>query len=199
MAVYQLKADLRENLVKSHTKKIRKEGLVPGVYYYHETEPKAIAINKKDLLAAIKHNAHIFELEMGKEKVQSIIKTIQWHPVSDEPIHVDFLGVNEKETVEISVKVECVGIAKGVKEQGGLLSQSVWHLDVKCLIKDIPEKITVDVTKLSMGDSIAVGDLEVEKVEFVDSPRKSIASVIAPKGSSTSDLVEDEEEEETEE
>jgi large subunit ribosomal protein L25 len=126
MAIFNLKADLRDNLIKSHTKQLRKEGLIPGVYYYHGTEPKAIAIDKKELLIAIRKNTHIFQLETGKKKLQSIIKTIQWHPVTDEPIHIDFLGVNESEAIEISVKVECIGTPVGVKEQGGLLSQSVF-------------------------------------------------------------------------
>lgn len=185
MAIFKLKADLRENLLKSHTKQLRKKDLVPGIYYYHNAESQAIAVDKKTLLTAIRANAHIFELELGKKKLQTIIKTIQWHPVTDEPIHIDFLGVNETEPIQISVKVNTVGVAKGVKEQGGLLSQSVWHLDVKCLISEIPENITIDVSKLAMGDSIAVGDIEVENVEFVDSPRKSIVSVIAPKGMAT--------------
>jgi large subunit ribosomal protein L25 len=197
MAIFKLKADLRENLLKSHTKQLRNEGLVPGVYYYHGHEPQALAVDKRTLLSAIRTNAHIFELEVGKKVYKTIIKAMQWHPVSDEPIHVDFMGVNETEKIEISVKVECVGTARGVKEQGGLLSQSVWHLPIKCLIKDIPENIVVDVTALNMGDSIALKDLEVENVEFVDSPEKSIVSVIAPKGTIT--LESEEEEGEVEE
>jgi len=196
MAIYTLKTDKRENLKKSHTNQLRKAGKVPGVYYYHKAEPITLTVDSKDLMTAIRQNTHIFQLEMGKKKLQSVIKTIQWHPVSDEAIHIDFLGVNEDEAIEVSVKVLCEGTAKGVREQGGLLSQSVWHLDVKCLLKDIPENIIIDVTELSMGDSIAVKDLSIENVEFVDSPQKSIVSVIVPKGG---DIAADEEETDEEE
>ncbi len=182
MAIYKLKTDLRENLKRGYTRKLRNEGMVPGIYYYHKEEPKAIAIDQQELLDAIKTNAHIFELDLGKDKLQTVIKTIQWHPVTDEPIHIDFQGVSEDEPVELSIKVETEGLAVGVKEHGGLLSQSVWHLNVRCMISDIPEIIKVDVTNLGMGDSIAVKDLEYENVEFLDSPEKSIVSVITPKG-----------------
>lgn len=182
MAITKLKAEIRKNLKKSHTKKLRRDGLVPGIFYYHQNEPQALQIDQKELLTAIRKNAHIFELQLGKEKIQTVIKSIQWHPVSDEPIHVDFLGVNEKEPVELSIKVETFGTPVGVREQGGLVSQSLYHVDVRCLITNIPEKITVDISNLAMGDSIAIKDLELDDVEFVDSPERSIVSVIAPKG-----------------
>lgn len=199
MAIYKLKAEKRENVKKSFTKQLRRDEKVPGVYYMNGTDPIAIAVEKRELMSAIRKNTHIFELELGKKKLQSVIKTIQWHPVSDEAIHIDFLGVNENEPVELSVKVICEGSAKGVREQGGLLSQTVWSLDVKCLLKHIPENIVVNVTDLSMGDSIAVKDLSIENVEFVDSPQKSIVSVIAPKGATTTTEETEEEVEETEE
>lgn len=201
MAIFKLKTDLRDNLLKSYTKQLRKAGFVPGVYYKRNEKTKSIAVDKKELLAAIKKNAHIFQLDTGKETLQTIIKTVQWHPVTDEPIHIDFLGVNESEPIEISVKVVAEGLASGVKEQGGLLSQTVWHLQVRCFIENIPDKIVVDVTELKLGDSIAVKELSMENVEFVDSPEKSIVSVIVPKGANTALDEEEEEieEEETEE
>ena len=199
MAIYKLKAEKRENLKKSHTNQLRKGGMVPGNYYYHKAEPIALAVDKKELMAAIKTNTHIFELSMGKKKLKTVIKTIQWHPVSDEAIHIDFLGVNEAEAVEVSIKVVCEGLAVGVKEHGGLLSQTVWHLDVKCLLKHIPENIVIDVTDLGMGDSIGVKDLNIENVEFVDSPEKSIVSVIIPKGVTSDDEGVEEDEEAIEE
>ncbi|MBN2280130.1 MAG: 50S ribosomal protein L25 [Candidatus Marinimicrobia bacterium] len=185
MEIYKLKTEKRENLKKSHTNQLRKADLIPGVYYFHKEEPIALTVEKAELLTAIRKNTHIFQLDMGKKKLQSVIKKIQWHPVTDEPIHVDFQGVSENEPVEVSIKVETQGQAKGVREQGGLLNQVVWHLDVKCSLKDIPESIVVDVANLGMGESLAVKDLKIDKVEILDNPEKSIVSVIAPKGAST--------------
>ncbi|MFP4547430.1 MAG: 50S ribosomal protein L25 [Fidelibacterota bacterium] len=182
MAISKLKAEIRKNLKKSFTKQLRKDGYVPGVYYYHQEEPIAIKIEQKELMAAIRKNSHIFDVDVDGKVYKTMIKEVQWHPVSDEPIHVDFFGVNEKEPVELRIKVETVGTPIGVKEQGGLVSQSMWHIDVRCLITNIPNKITIDISDLAMGDSIAIKDLDMDEIEFVDSPERSIVSVIAPKG-----------------
>jgi len=182
MAISKLKAEIRKNLKKSFTKQLRQEGYVPGIYYYHQDEPVAIKLEAKELMAAIRKNAHIFDVDIDGKVYKTMIKEVQWHPVSDKPIHVDFFGVNEKEPVELRIKVDTVGTPIGVKEQGGLVSQSMWHIDVRCLITNIPDKITIDISELAMGDSIAIKDLDMGDIEFVDSPERSIVSVIAPKG-----------------
>lgn len=180
MAVYKLSSELRNRGKKSEINNLRNEGKVPAIYYYHREEPVPITVDSHDLKMALHSGAHIIELQMGTKMHKCILRELQHDPISEEIIHADFMGISLKEDITVEIPIHLEGTAVGVKESGGVLAQHLWELHIKCKPGDIPDSITVDVTELDIGDSIAVDDIKVENVEVLNSPTTSIVSVVQP-------------------
>lgn len=179
---YKLNSILRTEFKRSTTRKLRREGMVPAVYYYHKEKPVHLAVNLKELKEAIESGAHIFDLTMGKKSHKAVLREVQHHPVTDEIIHVDFMGVSLEETITIKVPVHITGTAVGVKTYGGVLEQHLWEVEVKCKTANIPDYITVDVSHLNIGDSIKAGDIHLEGLEVLTPHSAAIVSVVPPTG-----------------
>ena len=181
MSVKEFKLDLnkRENSGKKSSKQIRREGEIPGVYYSHDSkESISFSIDKKDLFEAQKSGAHIFNISVGSKKRNVIFKSVQYHPVTDDVLHIDLYGVKMDEKITVKVSIHLIGDAFGVKEEGGVLSSPTSEIEVACLPMDIPNAIEVDVTKLSIGDSMQVVDIKLDdKLTLMSSPDAVVASV----------------------
>lgn len=203
MAILKVASELREGMKRSDTRALRKEERVPAVYYFHKTKPIALSITLNDLKNVFKSGSHVFDIELGNKHHKCIIKAIQYHPVSDEILHIDFMGVTEKERIETKISISTSGIPVGVRIDGGVLSQSIWELRIKCKISEIPQDYVIDVTELHLNESIAIKDIEIPNVELLDKPTTSIVSVVKATGASSTEEEEavetDESEETTEE
>lgn len=182
---------------KSGLNNLRKEGRVPAILYGGKENINfhIDMIKLEKMLATSEVN--MVNLKFEDKEVRSVIRDVQFDPVTDNPIHVDFMEVFDDKAVTISVPVRFTGNSIGVKN-GGQRREKMRKLVLKALPNDIPEEFVVDVTKMKIGDVIKVETLEKEGVEFLDHPK---AVIVAVKNSrnAVSASMEDEEDEEGEE
>ena len=178
---YKLEIENRKSVGKKASKLIRRDGRIPSVLYYKGEKPVSISIDKQLLNQAIKSDQRIYEVEIDSESQYVMIKEAQYHPITDEIIHVDFMRVRRSEKMTISVPITLVGKPAGVTE-GGILSQSMTQIEISCFPTNVPESIEVNVDHLDINSSVSVGDVTVddEDIEIISASDLSIASVIPP-------------------
>lgn len=178
-----LRANKREDLSRSVTKQLRKDGFLPAVVYGKNQDPITVSVDKIDLIKTIRDEGRnaIISLDIEDEKkVDVMVHDFQKETIKDDIIHVDFFAVDMTEEMDVQVPVRLDGDAVGVRE-GGVLQQPVMELLVRAKPADIPDEIAVDVSHLNIGDSLAVQDIEVTgNYEIVDDPETTIAVVLAP-------------------
>lgn len=163
----------RSNLGKKASKEMRKEGLIPCNLYGEKKNddglPEALsfAVPMAELRKVV-YTPHIYvvNLDIDGQKHTAIMKELQFHPVTDALLHVDFYEINEEKSIAIGIPVNLVGLAQGVRD-GGRLSLSIRKVMVKAPYKQIPEKLNIDVTALTIGKSIKAGELSFEGLEVV--------------------------------
>ena len=195
MKVSQLSGSLRSNVGKKDAKATRDAGMVPCVLYGQGTQThfavKDIAIEK------LVFNPDVFQVELDIEgtKATAIIQELQQNPITDKVTHIDFLQLDPKKPVKIALPVRLTGASRGVLA-GGKLLQVYRRLKVIALPGDLPEAIIVDITKLRIGQSIRVGDLETltTGLKFVDAKSAVVVSVKMARGASKAAEADDEEE-----
>ena len=178
MKTTKLKASERKDFSKSETRRIRKEGTIPGVFYYKNNRPIHISVADKAINPLVfTAKTHLISLELeGHDEYECIIKDVQFHPVTDKVIHFDLLGLTKGEKIKLEIPVQLVGSPIGVKE-GGVVQHVMHKIEVECLPRNIPEHITVDISALKLNDSIHISDLKYEDIEFTDSPESLIVQV----------------------
>ena len=188
-----LEASVRDSVrKKSALNSMRKEGSVPGILYGGEINTN-IAVNEIAFGKLINTpEVQIVELNIEGKKVKAVIRDVQFHPVSDKPIHIDFYEVFEDKAMTMGIPVRVVGNSIGIKN-GGKRSDKLRKLVLKALPNDMPDVVEVDITKLKIGQSIKVQDISIENVELLDTPN---AVVVAVKTSRVAVTTDDEEEEE---
>ena len=176
---FKLEVTKRDGSGKKSSKQVRREGGIPGVYYSHDSkESVSFSIDEKELFEAQKSGANIFNISVGAKKRNVIFKSVQYHPVTDDVLHIDLYGVKMDEKITVKVSIHLTGDALGVKEEGGVLNSPTSEIEVACLPMDIPNAIEVDVTKLSIGDSMQVVDIKLDdQLTLMSSPDAVVASV----------------------
>lgn len=182
----------RAHVGKKDAKKLRREGQVPCVLYGGE-EQVFFSVELK-LFNKLIYTPEVFSINLnidGKEYT-SIIQEVQFHPVSDDAIHIDFLQIFEDKPIKFKLPVRTTGTSPGVMA-GGKLRVKMKKLLVEGLLKDMPEHVTVDISKLNIGDTYLVKDLELENLVAMQNPQEAIVLI-----KSARDLLELEEEEEEE-
>lgn len=158
---YNLDVNKRETQGKSDLKQMRKEKKIPGVYYSHDSKQSIpLYINTSDLTNAQKSNARIFTINVGGKKRNVLFKSVQYHPVTDQILHIDLYGIKMDQLVSVNVAIELIGSAKGVIEEGGILTQGANEVEIECLPSNIPDNITIDISHLALGDVFRVEDVE---------------------------------------
>lgn len=202
MAEYKLEAKKREISTKGYVNQLRKSGNVPGVVYSNNQAPINFYVDEIKVNPIIFTNeTHMVSLEIEKEEpIRCIVKDVQFDPVSDRVIHLDFYAVTVGEAIQLEVPINIVGQAIGVKE-GGNLAQQLHKAEVECLPKDMPDSIEVDVTELNVGESIHISDLKVENVTFLNSEDTIVVSVLKARSEeeeTTDELLDDEDQAEPE-
>lgn len=172
----------RTNLGKKASKTLRKEGLVPcNIYGLAEQDGKptamAFAVPMSELRKII-YTPHIYviNLVIDGESHTAILKDIQFHPVTDAVLHVDFLEVNDQKPITIGIPVKLTGLAQGVRD-GGRMNLSIRKIEVKAPYQQIPEHLDIDVTALQIGKSIKIGQLSFEGLEIVTGKEVIVCSI----------------------
>ena len=176
----ELKGQIREAGNKAAVKAVRRAGQVPCNIYGLGIENVLFTIDAQDLkLITHTPNSYIVDLELNNgTKMYAVLHEVQYHPVSDEALHVDFLAVSEEKPVTIEVPVKVVGHSEGVK-MGGKLLVSSRKLRVSAMMKNLPDVLEVDSTHLMIGKQIVAGDLNFEGVSIV-SPKATIICSVRP-------------------
>ena len=176
MKTFDLKGSVRQDLGKKATKQVRKNEQIPCVLYGGEKNIHfAAPINDFRHLIYTPH-VYIVNLDIDGTTCQAIMKDIQFHPVSDAILHIDFLQVSGKEPVNIHIPVVTKGFAKGVQE-GGKLKIEMRRLKVRALPQDLPDELTIDVTNITLGQSLKVRELSFDNLELLDPKNSVVVSV----------------------
>jgi len=188
----------RDALGKKNSKKLRAEGLVPAVLYGTK-EVMHITVPFSELRKLVyTPEVHLIELDIEGEVHKAIIQDIQWHPVEELMMHVDFLKVYDDKPVIVNIPVIFEGQAKGVKS-GGRLKRNMRKLKVRALAEFLPDTVDIDISDLAVGDSIKVEELQRDNLEFLDNQSNMIVGVISSRAAlAAMELPEDEEEEDEE-
>jgi len=178
---YKLDISERKETRSKGAKEIRRNGFIPGVLYYSGEQNVNIAIDKSVLFHAMQSGQRIFEIDQDGDSQYTMIKEIQYHPVTDEIIHVDLMRVRRSEKMTIAVPLVLIGEAIGVKE-GGVLSQSLTQIDVSCFPTDVPENIELDIEDLDLNSAKSVADIKLdnEDIEVVSDASLNIVSITPP-------------------
>ena len=162
------------------SRRLRREGRVPAVVYGLEAEPVTVSIAWPDLRAALNTDAGInalITLSIDGSEQLSIVKELQRHPVRRDVIHVDFLRVTADQEIEVEVPVTLIGEALEVTRADGMVDQSLYSLTVTAKPADVPDEIVVDVSDMTLGESIRVGDLVLPPgVTTLVDPEDSVAN-----------------------
>lgn len=189
MKEIELKGTKRTETGKKATKLLRKEGLVPcNVYGEKKGEnglPEALsfAVSMRDLRKIV-YTPHIYvvNLIIDGESHTAVMKELQFHPVTDQVLHVDFYEVNDQKPITIGIPVKLNGLAQGVRD-GGRINLSLRKINVTAPYQVIPEHLDIDVTSLQLGKSIKVGDLSFEGLELATPADVIVCSVKATRAS----------------
>lgn len=166
---------------KQSAKRLRASGQVPGAYYTAAGIFLSFAVDGKTLERALHHKGHVYTLSMDGESLHAILKEVQHHPVTDEVLHVDFFGIQLQDKIEIRIPVKLQGQPVGVTQEGGILSQVMMEVMVRCLATEVPDFISLDVSELKRGHSIHARELAMGGVELLTPADATIVSCVAPK------------------
>ena len=178
---YKLDIETRKSVGKKPTKALRRDGKIPCTLYFKGDEPESIAIDKIKLYQALKSDQRVYEIDLGGESQYVMIKAIQYHPVTDEILHLDFMRVRRSEKMTISVPLVLVGKPIGVVE-GGILFQALNQIEISCFPTNVPDQIEVNIDKMELNSSISVADVSFDdkEVEIISSSEINVATITAP-------------------
>jgi large subunit ribosomal protein L25 len=181
-----LKAEEREGTGTGVARALRRVGRIPGVIYGGEVKPQSITIDLKSVSTEINKSgffSRIYTLEIAKEKIQVIARDVQYHPVTDVALHIDFQRVSKDSKINVSVPVEYINEDKcpGLKI-GGMLNVIIHNLEVVCPADAIPTKITVDLAGVNINQSVHLATIELPKgVKAANAARDyTLVTIVAP-------------------
>ena len=177
MKIFELSGSERTELGQKASAALRKQDLIPCVLYGCKKENTNFTVSKSDVRKLI-YSPEVFEVKLtiDNKVCSAVIKEIQFHPVSDNILHIDFLEVDDKKPIVFKVPVKTERLAVGVKA-GGKLSLEMKRMKVKGLCKNIPECVTVNVENLEVGKSIKAGELSFPNIEIVDNKESLVVCV----------------------
>lgn len=183
-----LSAETRERAGKGASRHLRREGRVPAVVYGNNESPLSIHVEEKVLMKAL-HTGHFMNsvvmIDAGGKPVRTLPKDVQFHPVTDRPLHVDFLRISEHATVTVAVPIRFINDdqSKGIK-RGGVLNMVRHELDLVCDAAEIPDDVVIDLAGTDIGDSIHISAVTLPKgtTSAITDRDFTIATIVAPSG-----------------
>jgi large subunit ribosomal protein L25 len=185
MATVRLKMRRRTDTGKQGSKRVRAEGSVPAVLYGEQQENIPVSIEANELRTALSTPAgRNVIIQVGLEDDDSasraVIRDIDRDAITREILHIDLQRISENKPVVMHVPVTLTGESLAVKEGRGILDHTMRQLEVKCLPRDIPEHIEVDISELEVRHAIHVSDISVEDIEILDNPERPVVEVLQP-------------------
>jgi large subunit ribosomal protein L25 len=180
---FELVAEFRETQGKGASRRLRHDGKVPAILYGGHTAARTLTLNHQKLLIMLDNErfySTILNLKVGDQTQAAILKDVQRHPYKNAIVHIDFQRVEENEKIRISIPLHFTGaaVSPGVKSQGGIVSHMRNDTEVSCLPKDLPEFIEVDISGLSLNESIHLSQLKIpDGVVLVDLAKEDAAVV----------------------
>ena len=186
---FELTAEFRETQGKGASRRLRHEGKVPAILYGGHSEARALTLSHQKLIVMLENErfySTILSLKVGDQTQNAILKDVQRHPYKNAIVHIDFQRVEDNQKIRMSIPLHFVGaaISPGVKTQGGLVSHLRNEVEVSCLPKDLPEFIEVDMSALSLNESIHMSQLKIpEGVELTALAKEdaAVASIHSPR------------------
>ena len=179
MADLVLNTEEKTTIGSRSSRRLRRDGKVPGVLYGLGQDPEIFSVDYGDLRGALTTDAGLnalIQLSINGTNQLSILKTLQRHPVKDEVIHVDFVRVDPNQELAVEVPIVLEGVAKKVTDQNGMVDQTMFSLSVLSLPDSIPNELTADVSELEINDAIRVSDVLLpEGVRTEVDPEEAIA------------------------
>ena len=189
----KLNVAIRDKKGTSSARRIRLKDQIPAILYHSGLDALSLSVDKKELYKALKTGQVIFEVKIKDENQFVLVKDVQYHPVNDNIMHVDFQKVKEDEKISLEVPLRIEGEAEGVKA-GGILVQIVSTITVQCKPTTVPEALIIDVTNLELNSSLSVKDIELAAdVEIMTDEDLAVVSVQEPKEEVVEEVLEDEE------
>jgi large subunit ribosomal protein L25 len=189
MKAIKLNARVRQEASKKNVHKLRHQGEIPGVLYGHKKDSIHLAIPQHEFWTIL-HNATsehlIIDLDVDGVDLDdhiTLVRDVQHHPVSGDILHVDFQRIKMDETIKVGIPVTLTGIARGVKEFGGVLDHGNREVMVATTAATVPEHLEIDVTEMMINDTIHVSDLKelYPDIDFLDDGHLNLAHVSPPK------------------
>lgn len=179
-------AELREDTGTGAMRRLRNEGIVPAVLNNSKKESVMLKLNTHDFALMLQHHASetvILDLVVGKDKAKKVLlKEVQHDPVTGDILHADFYEISMTEKMTVPVAVNLIGEPVGVTQEGGTLEHLLRQVEIECLPTDLVEGIDLDVSALSIGDTLQVSDIVVDsKLTIVTAEDIAVASVSAPR------------------
>jgi large subunit ribosomal protein L25 len=180
---FELEAEFRETQGKGASRRLRHAGKVPAILYGGHSDARALTLSHQKLSILLENErfySTILSLKVGDQTQAAILKDVQRHPFKNAIVHIDFQRVEENQKIRISIPLHFKGeaISPGVKSQGGLVSHMRNDVEVSCLPKDLPEFIEVDISGLSLNESIHLSQLKIpDGVQLVELAKEDSAVV----------------------
>ena len=179
-----LTADPRTVRGTGEMRRLRKAGRTPAIIYGHGREPASLSVGSFELgrlLEKIATASTIVDVTVGDATYKTLIREVQRHALRPGILHVDFYEVKADEKITLEVPVHLVGIADGVRNQGGTLDQVLRTVEIEVLPGDIPERVELDVTALTIGKSLPVSALTIPNARILNDAALTICTVVAPR------------------
>jgi large subunit ribosomal protein L25 len=171
-----LKAEVRRNRGSKDAARLRKQGQIPAIVYGHKKEPVAISLDARSFVEELHHGRRLMNIRMGKEHEAMLVKEVQYDHLGKEIVHVDLMRVDVTEMVRVTVPIELKGTAKGTHE-GGMVEVHTDHVEVECRVTEIPERISVSIKEMALGDALHAKDLQLpEGVKLISPPELLLAT-----------------------
>lgn len=169
------KRDLKGNKA---LRQLRQDMKIPGVYYSYDGNNILFQISNNEIKNAIQSGANIFTVNVGGKEQNVIFKSVQYHPVTEQIIHIDLYGVDMNKPISIKIPIVYVGTPSGVSTEGGVVVTNLNEIEISCLPSDIPENIEVDISNVALGENIQAGDVDLgDKFKLVTMEDSALMSV----------------------
>jgi large subunit ribosomal protein L25 len=179
-----LNAEVRTALGSAESRRLRRTGRVPATVYGREATPQSVAVNARELHAALHTEAGlnaVITLDVSGEQLTTLAREIQRHPLQGDITHLDFVRISLTETVGAEVGIDFEGVPVGVRDDGGIVETIRASVSIEALPTNIPSSIELDISELGIGDVLRVSDLPViEGVEYIDDPEAGLVTVSVP-------------------
>ncbi|MCC7220517.1 MAG: 50S ribosomal protein L25/general stress protein Ctc [Candidatus Contendobacter sp.] len=171
---FEFTAEPRSDLGKGASRRLRRAGQVPAILYGGGQDPLPLTLNHLNFVTQLQNPAvysHVLTLKIGDQIETAVLRDLQRHPFKPTILHIDFLRASADRKLRVHVPLHFINEsnAKGVKQQGGVVSHTLIDLEITCLPKDLPEFVTIDLTDLGMGEALHLsGILLPDGVELAD-------------------------------